>query len=514
MEGGADGSLSSARRAQFKGGKTNPAEAGARRRRDDAVAIRKERKEVLLRAKRIRRDEDSAMPAGADGDGNTMELGGEALERECVSAVQRLEKSGATQDVVSSLRHLRRLLSQGEEPPVGAAVRAGAVPLLCAALAPSPRWSEEAALEAAWCLTNIAAGDDGECSAALAPALSLLAAHINAGGSLPLVEQCVWALGNLCGENEDMRAAVHATGTPVQMVALLRSPRASLPKTAAWALSNLLKGKSHRGAELLHAPGFGEALVELLGSSDRELVVEVAWVLTYVTAESEHNTGQLINLGLLPALCLQFCDATEHALVIPLLRTVGNVASGPDAHLAKMMEVGGANLVAALMRCLQSGHRGLQKEAAWVISNMAGGKDRSAPDAMLAQGVLPPLVQLLVDRKGLDIQKEATFAIANLCAGGPTPDVAQLTWVVQHGALPPILSLIRAPDAEAASLGLRFVELVLRLVPRGPQLVEAEDGIDAIESVQFHESEELRRMSSQLVDTYYGEDYGLEEEAS
>eukprot|EP00899_Mesostigma_viride_P018419 jgi/Mesvir1/26579/Mv16232-RA.3 len=317
MEGGADGSLSSARRAQFKGGKTNPAEAGARRRRDDAVAIRKERKEVLLRAKRIRRDEDSAMPAGADGDGNTMELGGEALERECVSAVQRLEKSGATQDVVSSLRHLRRLLSQGEEPPVGAAVRAGAVPLLCAALAPSPRWSEEAALEAAWCLTNIAAGDDGECSAALAPALSLLAAHINAGGSLPLVEQCVWALGNLCGENEDMRAAVHATGTPVQMVALLRSPRASLPKTAAWALSNLLKGKSHRGAELLHAPGFGEALVELLGSSDRELVVEVAWVLTYVTAESEHNTGQLINLGLLPALCLQFCDATEHALVIP-----------------------------------------------------------------------------------------------------------------------------------------------------------------------------------------------------
>lgn len=46
----------------------------------------------------------------------------------------------------------------------------------------------------------------------------------------------------------------------------------------------------------------------------------------------------------------------------------------------------------------------------------------------------------------------------------------------------------------------------------GPKLVEKEDGIAAMEELQFHDNEELRIMSNTLVDQYFGEDYGLEEE--
>jgi hypothetical protein len=42
--------------------------------------------------------------------------------------------------------------------------------------------------------------------------------------------------------------------------------------------------------------------------------------------------------------------------------------------------------------------------------------------------------------------------------------------------------------------------------------VEHNDGIDAIESVQFHADPQLRELSSHLVDRYYGEDYGLQHE--
>lgn len=34
-------------------------------------------------------------------------------------------------------------------------------------------------------------------------------------------------------------------------------------------------------------------------------------------------------------------------------------------------------------------------------------------------------------------------------------------------------------------LGVQFAEMVLRVMPRGPQAVEAADGIDALESLQF-----------------------------
>lgn len=59
----------------------------------------------------------------------------------------------------------------------------------------------------------------------------------------------------------------------------------------------------------------------------------------------------------------------------------------------------------------------------------------------------------------------------------------------------------------------RFVQ-AMRALPdgKGPKLVEKEDGIAALEELQFHDNEELRIMSNTLVDKYFGEEYGLEEE--
>ena len=53
---------------------------------------------------------------------------------------------------------------------------------------------------------------------------------------------------------------------------------------------------------------------------------------------------------------------------------------------------------------------------------------------------------------------------------------------------------------------------VLRGMPNGEgqQLVEKEDRIDAMERFQFHENDDLRNMANQLVDKYFGEEYGLD----
>lgn len=55
-----------------------------------------------------------------------------------------------------------------------------------------------------------------------------------------------------------------------------------------------------------------------------------------------------------------------------------------------------------------------------------------------------------------------------------------------------------------------YIPQVLRGMPNGegPKLVEAADGIEAMERFQFHENEELRSMANELVDKYFGEDYG------
>lgn len=43
----------------------------------------------------------------------------------------------------------------------------------------------------------------------------------------------------------------------------------------------------------------------------------------------------------------------------------------------------------------------------------------------------------------------------------------------------------RSVDMEAAALGLEFAEMVLQVMPGGRTALEAADGIDAIESVEY-----------------------------
>eukprot|EP00258_Populus_trichocarpa_P042287 XP_024458306.1 importin subunit alpha-9 [Populus trichocarpa] len=79
------------------------------------------------------------------------------------------------QKLVGALRELRCLLSKSEFPPVDAALKAGAIALLVQCLSfGSP---DEQLLEAAWSLTNIAAGKSEE-TKALLPALPLFIAHL------------------------------------------------------------------------------------------------------------------------------------------------------------------------------------------------------------------------------------------------------------------------------------------------------------------------------------------------
>lgn len=69
-----------------------------------------------------------------------------------------------------------------------------------------------------------------------------------------------------------------------------------------------------------------------------------------------------------------------------------------------------------LLRCMESSHRGIAKEAAWAVSNLAGAPGRAGCEAVLKAGGGPVIVTTLKDG-AFDIRKEAAFALANLCAG-------------------------------------------------------------------------------------------------
>ncbi|CAI8602642.1 unnamed protein product [Vicia faba] len=459
--------------------------AGSRR-RQHAVTIGKERRESLVRAKRLCRVGVSEGEVDVD-----MMLDQEQsfLESQTLLAVDNLKSAlasqgkGAVQKRVGALQELRRLLSRSEFPPVESAVKAGAVAILVQCLSfGSP---DEQLLEAAWCLTNIAAGNPEE-TKALLPALPLLIAHLGEKSSSPVAEQCAWALGNVAGEDEELRNVLLIQGALVPLARMMLPNRRSTVRTAAWALSNLIKGLNPKAAnELIRIDGVLDSIVRHLTKADDESATEVAWVVVYLSALSNLATSMLVKSDVLQLLLNRLATSNSLQLMIPVLRSLGNLIAG-DSHASYAVLVPGLEVtdtaIQVLIKCLKSEHRVLKKEAAWVLSNIAAGS---------------------VEHKQLIYSSDEK----------PSLIPEHLVSLVEKGCLPGFIDLVRSADIEAARLGLQFIELVLRGMPngKGSKLVEQEDGIEAMERFQFHENEDLRTMANSLVDKYFGEDYGLDE---
>ena len=59
--------------------------------------------------------------------------------------------------------------------------------------------------------------------------------------SLPVAEQCAWALGNVAGEGKELREILLSQGALPPLARMMLPNKGSTVRTAAWALSNLIK---------------------------------------------------------------------------------------------------------------------------------------------------------------------------------------------------------------------------------------------------------------------------------
>ncbi|KAF2948502.1 hypothetical protein DAI22_01g040600 [Oryza sativa Japonica Group] len=505
--------------------KSSVRNTAASRRREQAIAIGKERREALIRAKRVCRAPISGSDEAEMEEGDMVVDEEKAcLEAKTAHAVEELKSAlsiqgkGVQKKKIEALRDLRRLLSQPEVPLVDTAIKAGAVPLLVQYL--SFGSSDEQLLEAAWCLTNIAAGEPEE-TKSLLPALPLLIAHLGEKSSTLVAEQCAWAIGNVAGEGAELRSTLLAQGALRPLTRLMFSNKGSTARTAAWAMSNLIKGPDPKAAnELITIDGVLNAIIASLEKEDEELATEVAWVVVYLSALSDRGISLIVRSSVPQLLIGRLFSSENLQLLIPVLRGLGNLIAADDYMVDSVLTVGN-NIIdqalSGLIKCLKSDNRVLRKESSWALSNIAAGSFEHKK-LIFASEATPVLIRLVTSAQ-FDIRREAAYTLGNLCVV-PTGNcelpkiiVEHLVAIVDGGALPGFIHLVRSADVDTAGLGLQFLELVMRGYPnkQGPKLVEMEDGIEAMERFQFHENEQMRNMANGLVDEYFGEDYGLDE---
>ncbi|WVZ08652.1 hypothetical protein V8G54_021998 [Vigna mungo] len=295
------------------------ADEGRRRREDTMVEIRKNRREESLQKKRREGLQSQQIPASAHST---------AIEKK-LEQLPAMVAGVWTNDnnmQFEATTQFRKMLSIERSPPIEEVIQAGVVPRFVEFL-----MREDFPMlqfEAAWALTNIASGTSENTKVVIDHGAVPIFVKLLGSPSDDVREQAVWALGNVAGDSPRCRDLVLSHGALLPLLAQLNEhAKLSMLRNATWTLSNFCRGKPQ--------PPFDQvkpalpALANLIHSNDEEVLTDACWALSYLSDGTNDKIQGVIETGI----CSRLVELLTHispSVLIPALRTVGNIVTGDD----------------------------------------------------------------------------------------------------------------------------------------------------------------------------------------
>lgn len=392
---------------------------------------------------------------------------------------------------------------------------------------------EEIIFEAAWVLTNIASGEPSHTmsvvNANAVPHFVSLLRHHNAD----IREQCIWALGNICGDGPRLRNHVIENGIIPPLLENLNYSLEQLRdrnadnqsaihsaigvlRNGAWAISNLCRGTPAPAWEPISTTI--PFIARLLTISDEDTLVDVAWALAYITTESSY-TEHIVNSGIVP-LVVPLLKHSRPQIQIPALRAIGNIVTGKDTETQAVIDAGA---LIPLESLLFNTRPTLVKEACWAISNITAGTPSQIQAVLDMNGIVSKLLRLL-SVSDFRVKREACWAICNATSAYATHP-QQVNLIVEKGAIKPLCEILEAAanDARVILVALDGISNILAVgealamashvedpINKYAQLIEECGGLTIIMQLQEHPENEVYIKSKAIIDRFYdGQDEGI-----
>ncbi|KAI8577108.1 hypothetical protein K450DRAFT_253707 [Umbelopsis ramanniana AG] len=487
-------SISELHRSRYKRNsisKTN--EESRRRRLAIDQALRRKHREQLITAKRFRHLTQKEEYESAGEDDGDYPVNYE-LNTHDISKLEEELKSSSHEVRLDAVKFLGRALFDPSKAVHDFVVDGDCVNLLTQLLTAG---DPDEQLQAVVGITNIAAGSYEFCIKATST-IPYLVSYLKES-NVALQDHSAWALGNMAVESDEIRSMLRKNGVLQPLVNLLDSSDSNLVQTACFALSNLARGPNAHLEEFFQA-GISPKLASHLINNTPDTVTEICWVLSYLTAGSDQFIGQLLNEGIAPLLVQNMEPLhSQGALALPLIRTFGNIASGPDDYTDILIKE--QIFLPGIISFCQSDCRPVKKESLWVLSNITASRRPEVLEKVIQAGAIPILTEI-ASHTNFDIRKEAAFSLTNIACHG----TKYIQALPNNVLLPGYLEFVRSEDPELIKLGLTYLQLLLTHVPEGKSLMQSiPDSIYALESVTLSTHSDLCRTASVLMDTYFGE---------
>eukprot|EP00351_Strombidinopsis_sp_SopsisLIS2011_P003838 CAMPEP_0116876590 /NCGR_PEP_ID=MMETSP0463-20121206/8496_1 /TAXON_ID=181622 /ORGANISM="Strombidinopsis sp, Strain SopsisLIS2011" /LENGTH=198 /DNA_ID=CAMNT_0004523275 /DNA_START=468 /DNA_END=1064 /DNA_ORIENTATION=+ len=176
----------------------------------------------------------------------------------------------------------RRLLSFEDSPPIQPVIDANLVPRFIKLL--TYEGVAKLQFEACWCLTNLASGSSEHVQILLEKGVVNELAKLLNSPHQEIIEQSIWAIGNLAGDNAHVRDVVMSVGVVPSICDKLDQAPAgsSFVRNASWTLSNFCRGRPGPKFELIERaiPSLVKVLIE---NTAEDIIVDVCWALSYTS---------------------------------------------------------------------------------------------------------------------------------------------------------------------------------------------------------------------------------------
>ncbi|KAE8679928.1 Importin subunit alpha-2 [Hibiscus syriacus] len=491
-----------ARRNRYKVGVD--AEEGRRRREDNMVEIRKSKREESLLKKR--REGLQAQQFAYSLHSSNVEKKGLLLQLENIPSMVAGVWSDNGDDQLEATTQFRKLLSIERSPPIDVVIQSGVVPRFVEVLTRED--FPQLQFEAAWTLTNIASGTSENTKVVIDHGAVPIFVKLLSSPSDDVREQAVWALGNIAGDSPRCRDLVLGHGALMPLLAQLNEhAKLSMLRNATWTLSNFCRGKPQPPFDQVR-PAL-PALERLVHSNDEEVLTDACWALSYLSDGTNDKIQAVIESGVCPRL-VELLRNPSPSVLIPALRTVGNIVTGDDFQTQYIIEHGA---LTCLMSLLSYNHnKSIKKEACWTISNITAG-NKEQIQAVINAGVIEQLVNLLLNAE-FDIKKEAAWATSNATSGGTHE---QIKYMVSQGCIKPLCDLLACPDPRIIMVCLEGLENFLKVgeaerasgsveFNHCAQVVEDAEGLEKIENLQTYDNSEIYEKAVKILETYWLEE--------
>lgn len=493
------GNKAESRKKGFK--KAIDADEARRKREDNMIQIRKDKREEAMLKKR--RDgagghvfSDSTALSGSPSGGSV-----QAKLAQLPQMLDALKSADPNMQIEATIA-FRKLLSIERNPPIDEVIETGATPYFVEYLKRED--FPKLQFEAAWALTNIASGTSEHTNIVIDHGAVPIFVALLGSENPDVREQAVWALGNIAGDSPRCRDMVlHANALNPLLAQLNAEAKIQMLRNATWTLSNFCRGKPQPEFSLLRAAL--PALARLVHSNDDEVLTDACWALSYLSDGTNDKIQAVIEAGVCRRL-VELLSINAPSVLIPALRTVGNIVTGDDYQTQIIINCGALK---SLLGLLQGDYKkSIKKEACWTISNItAGNKDQI--QGIMEESIVPPLIHLLAHAE-FDIKKEAAWAISNATSGGTHQ---QIKFLVSNGCIKPLCDLISCSDARIVTVALEGLENILKVgeadrVDDSPnvfaQLIDEADGLEKIESLQNHTNNDIYEKAMRILENYFG----------